>query len=197
MRCPKCHYLSFDPEPRCRNCGYDLEVADPDLALRADGAGPTPLPDLTLREPAPAPAERITLEMARPASPLDAPAELRLSLVDEPGEGPATAIVAETAETRAIEPPVVSPPAVATAAEPRRSPFRAPHTTAELPLFVKSVADRADFRTTRTTPCGRQRPYPRRGRPWPFGGRRPSSYARVQTRRAGDWGRWTTTCSKT
>ena len=34
MRCPKCHYLSFDPEPRCKNCGYDLEVADSELALR-------------------------------------------------------------------------------------------------------------------------------------------------------------------
>ena len=26
MRCPKCHYLSFDPDPRCKNCGYDLDV---------------------------------------------------------------------------------------------------------------------------------------------------------------------------
>ena len=35
MRCPKCHYLSFDPEPRCKNCGYDLEVADAELAFKA------------------------------------------------------------------------------------------------------------------------------------------------------------------
>jgi uncharacterized RDD family membrane protein YckC len=26
MRCTKCHYLSFDPEPRCRNCGHDLSM---------------------------------------------------------------------------------------------------------------------------------------------------------------------------
>ncbi len=26
MRCTKCHYLSFDPEPRCRNCGHDLSI---------------------------------------------------------------------------------------------------------------------------------------------------------------------------
>ena len=24
MRCPKCHYIGFEPEPRCKNCGYDL-----------------------------------------------------------------------------------------------------------------------------------------------------------------------------
>ena len=34
MKCPKCHYLSFEPEPRCRNCGYDLALADADLAMR-------------------------------------------------------------------------------------------------------------------------------------------------------------------
>lgn len=29
MRCTKCHYLSFEPEPRCRNCGHDLSIDDP------------------------------------------------------------------------------------------------------------------------------------------------------------------------
>jgi uncharacterized RDD family membrane protein YckC len=28
MRCTKCHYLSFDPEPRCRNCGHDLSLEE-------------------------------------------------------------------------------------------------------------------------------------------------------------------------
>ena len=28
MRCTKCHYLSFDPEPRCRNCGHDLSMEE-------------------------------------------------------------------------------------------------------------------------------------------------------------------------
>jgi uncharacterized RDD family membrane protein YckC len=32
MRCPKCHYISFDSVERCRNCGYDfsLVAAAPD-----------------------------------------------------------------------------------------------------------------------------------------------------------------------
>ena len=34
MRCPKCHYLSFEPEPRCKNCGYDLAVPEADLAIK-------------------------------------------------------------------------------------------------------------------------------------------------------------------
>ena len=35
MKCPKCHYLSFEPEPRCRNCGYDLSLSPPaDLDLQ-------------------------------------------------------------------------------------------------------------------------------------------------------------------
>ena len=28
MRCTKCHYLSFEPEPRCKNCGHDLSMDD-------------------------------------------------------------------------------------------------------------------------------------------------------------------------
>ena len=27
MRCPKCQYISFGSEPRCRNCGYDFSLA--------------------------------------------------------------------------------------------------------------------------------------------------------------------------
>lgn len=35
MRCPKCHYISFDAGERCRNCGYEfsLSVAVEDLDL--------------------------------------------------------------------------------------------------------------------------------------------------------------------
>ena len=27
MRCPKCHYISFDSGDRCRNCGYEFALA--------------------------------------------------------------------------------------------------------------------------------------------------------------------------
>lgn len=50
MKCPKCNYLSFDPEPRCRNCGYDLDVHDSDLTARHAAPSEAPLPDLALHE---------------------------------------------------------------------------------------------------------------------------------------------------
>jgi len=50
MRCPKCHYLSFDPEPRCKNCGYGLSLDEPDLLIRDSGASDDePLVDVAFR----------------------------------------------------------------------------------------------------------------------------------------------------
>jgi uncharacterized RDD family membrane protein YckC len=39
MRCPKCHYISFEDAERCRNCGYDFSLA---------GAQPQPVNELPL-----------------------------------------------------------------------------------------------------------------------------------------------------
>src|SRR5688572_30791164 len=36
MRCTKCHYLSFEPEPRCRNCGHDLSLEEGSASMTAD-----------------------------------------------------------------------------------------------------------------------------------------------------------------
>jgi uncharacterized RDD family membrane protein YckC len=40
MRCPKCRYISFDESVRCRNCGYDFSLIQPDppldLPMRAE-----------------------------------------------------------------------------------------------------------------------------------------------------------------
>src|SRR5687768_12347562 len=38
MRCTKCHYLSFEPEPRCRNCGHDLSLEEGSAFNQADAA---------------------------------------------------------------------------------------------------------------------------------------------------------------
>ena len=40
MRCPKCQYISFGSEPRCRNCGYDFS-----LAVGEDDAFDLPMQD--------------------------------------------------------------------------------------------------------------------------------------------------------
>jgi uncharacterized RDD family membrane protein YckC len=56
MRCPKCHYLSFDPEPRCRNCGFNLDVepaaegAPLDVEIAAPPAPAGAFDDLVLRD---------------------------------------------------------------------------------------------------------------------------------------------------
>src|SRR5579872_2283117 len=57
MKCPKCHYISFDSGDRCRNCGYDFSLSQDlpaaDLAMH-DAAEPIgPFTDIPLREPAP------------------------------------------------------------------------------------------------------------------------------------------------
>lgn len=52
MKCPKCHYLSFEPEPRCRNCGYDLSLADADFDMDWVAEADEPLADLQLRHEA-------------------------------------------------------------------------------------------------------------------------------------------------
>jgi uncharacterized RDD family membrane protein YckC len=53
MRCTKCHYLSFEPEARCRNCGHDLSIDDlrmPDLPLTDPEPDDDPLADFDLAE---------------------------------------------------------------------------------------------------------------------------------------------------
>ena len=47
MRCPKCHYVSFEPEPRCRHCGYGFSLADADrAAAQTDDQAAPPLPSV-------------------------------------------------------------------------------------------------------------------------------------------------------
>jgi uncharacterized RDD family membrane protein YckC len=50
MRCPKCHYISFDKQDRCRNCGHSFALTPPattpDLPVLDEDGGP--LMELTL-----------------------------------------------------------------------------------------------------------------------------------------------------
>lgn len=55
MRCPKCHYISFEGGDRCRNCGYDFSLAaavEPtsELALNDRDEDPSAPMDLSLAE---------------------------------------------------------------------------------------------------------------------------------------------------
>jgi uncharacterized RDD family membrane protein YckC len=59
MRCPKCHYISFDSGDRCRNCGYDfsltVDVTAPDLPIAEANAPEGPLADFALEGARPVP----------------------------------------------------------------------------------------------------------------------------------------------
>jgi uncharacterized RDD family membrane protein YckC len=144
MKCPKCHYLSFDPEPRCRNCGYDLELSD-DLALKtAEGAVEGPLADLTLRQTEAPRRAPITLELVHPARTAAEAGAAAAGSVDLPArsEMPAPSAPAAVAE-RAAAPPR---PSAASHPDPDRQPDAprrrqpAPASTpTELPLFVRGL----------------------------------------------------------
>jgi uncharacterized RDD family membrane protein YckC len=55
MRCPKCRYISFEEVERCRNCGYDFSLSQPDtpidLPIRPvrDDEAVGPMADLRLK----------------------------------------------------------------------------------------------------------------------------------------------------
>jgi uncharacterized RDD family membrane protein YckC len=56
MRCPKCHYISFDSNDRCRNCGYEFSLAADvqlqalDLPIQTGQEAIGPLSDFTLTD---------------------------------------------------------------------------------------------------------------------------------------------------
>ncbi len=54
MRCPKCHYISFDSGDRCRNCGYDfsltVDVRELDLPIQTGDEPLGPMSDFNLSD---------------------------------------------------------------------------------------------------------------------------------------------------
>jgi len=138
MRCPKCHYLSFEPEPRCRNCGFDLAGDPVDVALKRDEPE-GPLADLALRSasaqpPRAAPPSPVAMPVSMPASPavssVSSPSALSSASVKASANDPhrrASAVVGIVPV-----PPPPAPPA------PRVSPPGSG--TTDLPLFVKGLS---------------------------------------------------------
>ena len=82
MRCPKCHYISFENGDRCRNCGYEfslaVDVPSIDLPIQTGDEPSGPLADLRLSDGEPVrsdPASGDSAAARRPtgASPFDLP----------------------------------------------------------------------------------------------------------------------------
>jgi uncharacterized RDD family membrane protein YckC len=127
MRCPKCHYLSFEPEPRCRNCGFGLSLDEIDPA-KASGDVSDPLGELSLRP-------------TTAASGADVSAR---AVMEVPPASPVRTVASAAADRLLAE----TPPG------PRTPAGRAPAAaTSELPLFVKGLeteSDRAQIPASRT-----------------------------------------------
>jgi uncharacterized RDD family membrane protein YckC len=144
MRCPKCHYVSFDGQNRCRNCGYDLSLAQPseplEVSTRPGNPTATALADLALNEPPPAEAP----SAAGPAAPGAAAGRARaFDRGYEPPRRhapevdplelplfearPATGSAREAAAREVADRPLISPNT------PPRPPLAVRRTTGELP----------------------------------------------------------------
>jgi uncharacterized RDD family membrane protein YckC len=101
MRCPKCHYISFENGDRCRNCGYEfslaVDVQSIDLPIQTGDEATGPLADLRLTDVDAAIAERTASEPAggRRAAGASAP-DLPLFSSEDPAD----------------DRPLVTPPAV-------------------------------------------------------------------------------------
>ncbi len=136
MRCTKCHYLSFEPEPRCKNCGHDLSIDEMELDL--------------------APAERdvladfdLDLSHGRHDGAGRVGTEDGGSWRRDSGGGVAT-----------MTPPAMPKPAVKVAPPAARAaaPMTAPIMTTELPLFVRDMADDEEDLTPLVKVPARPRP---------------------------------------
>ena len=131
MKCPKCRYLSFEPELRCKHCGFDFSLADPAPASPAfdelEQQNPdVPVVDIQLRDAA---AER-----ASAGALLDAP-DLR------PAAEPARPRPIAAARLRGepdLNPARAASARVRPAFMPASSASSAP--TPDLPLFIKGTA---------------------------------------------------------
>lgn len=170
MKCPKCHYLSFDPEPRCRNCGYDLALDDVDVPIKSAGED-GPLVDLELRsadhdeDSSPEPRRASPVAASAVVTPPAAPRPVARSVFAS-ASAPRPSLYDSPLPARELPPPPPPPappaqtqtsaPAAANAETDRQLPeltvFRtappkpaAPPKamappTTELPLFVKGLS---------------------------------------------------------
>lgn len=122
MRCPKCHYISFDTGERCRNCGYDFSLAlelpqPPELPLRSDADPLGPLADFSLGN----------LEVeGRPDAPAGDRSEFALDHLDTPKATPGSDLPLFTAGAADATPRIARAPVP-------RAPLSVRRATPEVP----------------------------------------------------------------
>jgi uncharacterized RDD family membrane protein YckC len=150
MRCPKCHYVSFDGQSRCRNCGYDFSLAqpapDPELPTRTETAA-TPLADLSLKADAPGRAsdEPTLVDRLMPPQPV-APAGAAAGPGGNARAGAARA-PQRAPDTDPMDLPLFNP---GPSAEPKTEPMRVPPAASRAPADDRPLASSA---TSQRTPA--------------------------------------------
>jgi uncharacterized RDD family membrane protein YckC len=120
MRCPKCHYISFEAADRCRNCGYELSLGsavprdETELTLNDRGEDPMPPVDLSLSgsegAAAPRDADRLQAASSFDIDQMGSPASLDLPLF----KGATASRHATNARHESVDPdaPLIKPSAV-------------------------------------------------------------------------------------
>ena len=136
MRCTKCHYLSFEPEPRCKNCGHDLSIDEMELDLAPVERDALADFDLDLSGDHTGSGSRASTAPTR-------------SRAREYDGGVAT-----------MTPPAMAKPVAKPAPQVVRAsaPMTAPIMTTELPLFVRDMADDEEDLTPLVKVPARPRP---------------------------------------
>jgi uncharacterized RDD family membrane protein YckC len=139
MRCPKCHYLSFDPEPRCRNCGYGLSLEEADVFIREDEQPPSPFADLAIHPASELAAGAATVVTATTSASTPQARYVPSAPPSDASTSPAQSPFAELHSTLET--------ADRPAAPPVHAPIRRPEPTTELPLFVRGTSSAELART--------------------------------------------------
>lgn len=153
MRCPKCHYISFEAGDRCRNCGYEFSLATPDggrpstadeLPLNDVDATPRPPIDLSFLDaehapsPQPAPSPLDAPRLAAPGPPPRPAPDSDLPLFGRPG---GRAAGADEDDAPLIKPPAVPrPPLSVRRATPDSQRLRTRYPIAESPRLDLEAA---------------------------------------------------------
>jgi uncharacterized RDD family membrane protein YckC len=171
MRCPKCHYLGFEPEPRCKNCGYDFSFAESqtmdEVAPPAESHGDV----ATTPSMEPAPLETIPsrmdsmfdlreLDFVSPPAPngraIPTSPDFEIAHIDPPGRADTEPIAAPRA------PRSVAPPGDALRRATARPASAVPvPITGDLPLFVRGLPEGNADETGDDLPLVRVPPAPR------------------------------------
>lgn len=140
MKCPKCQYLGFEGQTRCRHCGYDLtlastvEISAPETpADQGDAAGPA---DVVYRAEPSARAQARAAIQKRAASRTPQPEAFDLPLFATPGVDDRPALPASRPPL-SVRRTANEPPRPRTAAAWARAPIPEP----SLPIGMAPAAD--------------------------------------------------------